>query len=139
MDPISVLVVDEEPGIALLCKRMLTRAGYDVTASADGAQALDRFREELHDVVVSDVRLPGLDGLELLARVRAISPDTPVVVITAQGTRSTMTIDVTYENVNTTDCGSTTCAWTLSYILDDLDPGTWSVNADGQSTDVVVD
>ena len=60
-------------------------------------------------------------------------------VITAEGTRSTMTIDVTYENVNTTDCGSTTCAWSLSYILNDLDAGTWTVNADGQTTDVVVD
>jgi DNA-binding NtrC family response regulator len=60
-----------------------------VTSAADGEAALDAFREGLHDLVVTDVRMPGLDGLELLARVRAISPDTPVVMITAEGTIET--------------------------------------------------
>jgi len=84
-----VLLVDDDESFRRVHEYQLGQAGYDVTSSADGSQALDRFREELHDVVVSDVRMPGLDGIELLARVKAISPETPVVVITAQGTIET--------------------------------------------------
>ena len=84
-----VLLVDDDESFRRVQEYQLSRAGYHVTASADGPSALERFREELHDVVISDVRMPGLDGLELLARVRAISPDTPVVMITAQGTIET--------------------------------------------------
>jgi two-component system NtrC family response regulator len=67
----------------------LRQAGYQVTVVADGAAALSAFREDLHDVVVTDIRMPELDGLELLRRLKAISPDTPVIVVTGHGTIET--------------------------------------------------
>ena len=80
-----VLLVDDDESFRRVQEYQLDSAGYQVTSVADGEAALEAFREGLHDLVVTDVRMPGLDGLELLARVRAISPDTPVVMITAQG------------------------------------------------------
>ena len=84
-----VLLVDDDESFRRVQEYHLNRAGYRVTTAADGEAALDAFRDGLHDLVVTDVRMPGLDGLELLARVRAISPDTPVVMITAEGTIET--------------------------------------------------
>ena len=84
-----VLLADDDESFRRVQEYQLDRAGYLVTSAADGEAALEAFREGLHDLVVTDVRMPGLDGLELLARVRAISPDTPVVMITAQGTIET--------------------------------------------------
>lgn len=84
-----VLLVDDDESFRRVQEYQLNRAGYRVTTAADGEAALDAFRDGLHDLVVTDVRMPGLDGLELLARVRAISPDTPVVMITAEGTIET--------------------------------------------------
>jgi DNA-binding NtrC family response regulator len=84
-----VLLVDDDESFRRVQEYQLDSAGYQVTSVADGEAALEAFREGLHDLVVTDVRMPGLDGLELLARVRAISPDTPVVMITAQGTIET--------------------------------------------------
>jgi two-component system NtrC family response regulator len=86
---VRVLLVDDDESFRRVQEYQLARAGYEVTSVADGEAALDAFREGLHDLVVTDVRMPVLDGLELLARVRAISPDTPVVMITAQGTIET--------------------------------------------------
>ena len=84
-----VLLVDDDESFRRVQEYQLDSAGYQVTSVADGETALEAFREGLHDLVVTDVRMPGLDGLELLARVRAISPGTPVVMITAQGTIET--------------------------------------------------
>jgi two-component system NtrC family response regulator len=84
-----VLLVDDDESFRRVQEYQLDRAGYEVTSAQDGERALELFRDELHDLVVTDVRMPGLDGVELLARVRAISPDTPVVMITAQGTIET--------------------------------------------------
>ena len=84
-----VLLVDDDESFRRVQEYQLDSAGYQVTSVADGEAALEAFREGLHDLVVTDVRMPGLDGLELLARVRAISPDTPVVMITAQATIET--------------------------------------------------
>jgi two-component system NtrC family response regulator len=85
----TVLLADDDESFRRVQQYQLERAGYDVTACVDGDAALDAFRDGLHDVVVTDIRMPGLDGLELLARLRAISPDTPVVVVTAHGTIET--------------------------------------------------
>lgn len=85
----SVLFADDEDSFRRVHEYQLQQAGYRVTGVADGGAALDAFREGLHDLVVTDIRMPGLDGLELLARLRAISPGTPVVVVTGHGTIET--------------------------------------------------
>jgi two-component system NtrC family response regulator len=86
---IRVLLADDEESFRRVQQYQLEQSGYQVTGCANGDDALRRFRDELHDLVVTDIRMPGLDGLELLARLQAICPDTPVVVITGHGTIET--------------------------------------------------
>ncbi len=86
---VRVLLADDDESLRRVQEFQLTRAGFAVTCCADGRDALRRFREERHDLVVTDIRMPGLDGLEFLSRLRAISPHTPVVVITGHGTVAT--------------------------------------------------
>lgn len=87
--PVRVLLADDDESLRRVQQYQLTKAGFTVTTCADGDAALEEFRENLHDLVVTDIRMPGLDGLELLARLRAISPETPVIVITGHGTVET--------------------------------------------------
>lgn len=84
--PTRVLLADDDESLRRVQEYQLTRAGFVVTTCADGDAALKEFRENLHDLVVTDIRMPGLDGLELMNRLRAISPDTPVIIITGHGT-----------------------------------------------------
>jgi two-component system NtrC family response regulator len=84
-----VLLVDDDESFRRVQAFKLEQAGYEVTSCADGETAIDSFGEGSHDVAVTDIRMPGIDGLELLGRLRAISPDTPVVIITGHGTIET--------------------------------------------------
>jgi two-component system, OmpR family, response regulator ResD len=84
--PASVLVVDDEPTIAEIVARYLQRAGYSTRTAADGPQALALLSSMLPDLVVLDVMLPGLDGLEVMRRLHADKDRrTPVVLLTARG------------------------------------------------------
>jgi DNA-binding NtrC family response regulator len=85
----SVLLVDDDESFRRVQEYQLTQAGYRVTVSGDGREALAIFQERPPDAVVTDVRMPGIDGLELLARLKAVSPETPVVVVTGHGTIAT--------------------------------------------------
>ena len=60
MENISVLVVDDEPGIAALCKRILNRAGYDVTSLTDPRAAIEHLQQQRVDLLVVDIRMPGI-------------------------------------------------------------------------------
>jgi DNA-binding NtrC family response regulator len=81
-----ILVVDDEPSIRTVLKAHLARDGYHVDTATDGAQAIDRLAGDPFDLVISDLRMPGVGGLELLAHVRANHPGLPLIVITAHGT-----------------------------------------------------
>ncbi len=81
-----VLIVDDELNIRRVLAAMLKRDGYEVTAAADGEQALAVMARTPVQVVVTDLVMPRLDGLSLLRRVAADYPDVPVIVITAHGT-----------------------------------------------------
>ncbi|KJQ55038.1 response regulator [Microbacterium sp. SA39] len=79
-----VLVVDDDPDVALLVKTVLERrAGFLVDVAEDGRIAIERMAEVRPDVVVTDIEMPGLSGLELLAELRRTSPSVPVIVMTA--------------------------------------------------------
>jgi DNA-binding NtrC family response regulator len=80
-----ILFVDDDPGGRELGRYNLSAAGYEVEEAADGRQALERFSVEHHQVVITDLRMPGLSGMEVLAEVKRRGPDVPVVVITAHG------------------------------------------------------
>ena len=81
----TVLVVDDEPKIARLARDYLEHAGYGVLTAADGPSAVQAARTRRPDLVVLDLGLPGLDGLEVLRSIRSIGA-TPVVVLTARDT-----------------------------------------------------
>jgi two-component system response regulator AtoC len=82
----QVLVVDDEPNLRRVLGAQLSRDGYEVHAVADGEAALRILQEQYVDVVITDLRMPRLDGLELLRLALALEPELPVVIITAHGT-----------------------------------------------------
>lgn len=85
MNP-RLLVVDDEPRMAEIVGMVLKRAGYEVETFTSSADAIARHEEDAFDLVLTDLRMPAPDGLEVLKRVRAASPDTPVILFTAHAT-----------------------------------------------------
>lgn len=79
-----ILVVDDEPPIVDLVSGYLTREGWQVSSEGDGLRALERIRASSPDVVILDVMLPGLDGIEVCRRMRTFS-DAYVLMLTARG------------------------------------------------------
>lgn len=80
----SVLVVDDEPIVREVLSRYLERGGYEVGTAADGNAALDQFSACEPDLVLLDLMLPGIDGIEVFKRIRRRS-STPVIMLTARG------------------------------------------------------
>ena len=85
----TILVVDDEPSLRTVLSANLKREGYLPIVAADGRQALAALERETVHVVVTDLRMPGLDGLGLLQEVQARWPHVPVILITAHGTVDT--------------------------------------------------
>ncbi len=85
--PSRILVVDDDPTVSEVVARYLERDGYQVETVADGRVALDRALAEPPDLVVLDLMLPGIDGLEVCRRLRALAP-VPIVILTARGQES---------------------------------------------------
>jgi two-component system nitrogen regulation response regulator NtrX len=81
----SVLIVDDEPGIRQALSGVLEDEGFSVAAVASGEQCLRAFDQRLYACVLLDVWLPGIDGLETLARLKSVYPDTTVVMISGHG------------------------------------------------------
>ena len=84
MECVRVLVVDDEPMVREVLARYLATEGFEVETAHDGAQALDRFDASIPDLVLLDLMLPRIDGLEVFRRMRA-STDVPVIMLTARG------------------------------------------------------
>ncbi len=87
--PDAILVADDEPGVRESLAEVLRDAGYTVQTAADGTAALAALDEYDFAVVVTDLRMPGADGLSVLKRARDISPQTLVLVMTAHGSVDT--------------------------------------------------
>ena len=79
----SILVVDDEPAIQDILTWALSAEGYRVTTAGNGEEALARVESEEFDVIVTDIVMPGIDGLEVLERSRVLSPRAAVIVMTA--------------------------------------------------------
>jgi two-component system, NtrC family, response regulator PilR len=88
MEPAKVLVVDDEPSILQLLREALTKWGYQVTCASNGAEALDAVRNGLFDVAIMDVRMPDMNGLDLLRAVKAHDDSIEAVVMTGYPTIS---------------------------------------------------
>jgi len=81
-----ILIIDDEPEIVKLYQEILTQEGYDVTPAFSGVEGIQSVREDLFDMVITDIRMPEITGLDILQEVKKLHPETMVLLITAFGT-----------------------------------------------------
>jgi DNA-binding NtrC family response regulator len=84
-----ILIVDDEPNVRRVLGTLLEQAGWATTRAGSGEQALDLVRAQDPDLVITDLRMPGMGGMELLSRIQASFSEIPVVMLTAHGTVTT--------------------------------------------------
>jgi excisionase family DNA binding protein len=84
-----ILIVDDEASIRDLLSKTLAMSDYEVEAAADGRVAIDRMRLNNYDLLITDVRMPGLDGLTVIREARRYKANLPVIIITGFSTEST--------------------------------------------------
>ncbi len=85
----SILVVDDEQSMREFLSIMLSKEGYSVEAVGNARECLQRIDQDIFDLVISDIKMPGMDGLQLLDEIRRVSPDTLVLMMTAFGSTDT--------------------------------------------------
>jgi len=81
----KLLLIDDEEGIRKILGLSLRDAGYEVITASDGKQGLEIFQKENPLIVLTDIKMPGIDGMEVLQKIKSISPDTEVIMITGHG------------------------------------------------------
>ncbi len=79
----KILLVDDEDGIHLLYREEFEEEGYEVVSAYNGDQAIEKFQEEKPDLVILDINMPGMNGIEVLRRLKEISPELPVILSSA--------------------------------------------------------
>jgi DNA-binding NtrC family response regulator len=82
MSEVKVLLVDDEVGFTASMKRVLSSRGFDVKEARDGLAALSIIANEHFDVIVLDIKMPGMDGTQVLSKISDFSPDTRVILLT---------------------------------------------------------
>ena len=82
----NVLVVDDDYHMRVAMKESLSRAGYAVSFAEDGSKAVDEIKRQLFDIVITDVKMPHMNGIDLLRHVKEAQPFLPVILVTAYGT-----------------------------------------------------
>ncbi|MBF0527347.1 MAG: response regulator [Deltaproteobacteria bacterium] len=85
MNEMKILVVDDDPAILKLITKVLNKWGFPVTTASDGLQALELFKRDSYPIVLTDVMMPQLNGIELLKEIRKLNPLTFVITMTAHG------------------------------------------------------
>ena len=93
----TILLVDDEEGIRRVLGIALADMGYQVLTAENGAEALRIFKESRPQIVLSDIKMPEMDGIELLRRIKKMSPDTEVIMITGHGDMDLAIKSVKYE------------------------------------------
>ncbi len=85
----KILIVDDEPGLLMFIQRFLKANGHDAVTAEDGMVALDMVRKTEIDLIISDLRMPRMDGMTLLREVKALKPEIPVIMLTAYASDET--------------------------------------------------
>jgi PAS domain S-box-containing protein len=85
----KILIIDDEKIIRDRLKNILVLDGYDAAVAEDGVRGLELFSQDVPDVVLVDIKMPKMDGIEVLKRIKALSPDTEVILITGHGSVET--------------------------------------------------
>ena len=83
--PGKLLVVDDEDLFRNSLVKLLTMEGYSVLSASDGNEALGLIKENKFQLVITDLKMPGMNGMEIMREIQRLSPDTKVVIITAHG------------------------------------------------------
>jgi len=82
----TILLIDDDESLRRVMEFQLQDEGYRVLTATDGRSGMERFQAETVDLVLTDIRMPEMDGMELLTRLKAMQPDLPVIILTAHGT-----------------------------------------------------
>jgi len=106
-----VLIVDDETNVRRVLGTLLEQAGYVTSRAASAEQALEVVRSVDPDLVLTDLRMDGMSGMELLAQVRRSYPEIPVIVITAHGTVENAVASRVVSSTGT-PCSGTPCSGT---------------------------
>ncbi|MCI0471919.1 MAG: sigma-54 dependent transcriptional regulator, partial [Candidatus Aminicenantes bacterium] len=80
---LKILVIDDDPSIRNMLAIVLKKSGFDVTCTESGKTALEKLKKESFDLVISDIKMPDISGIDLLKKIKVISPEIPVIMITA--------------------------------------------------------
>lgn len=83
MDRKRILLVDDEEGIQLLYREEFEEEGYEVISAYNGEEAIEKFKQDPPDVVILDINMPGMNGIEVLRRMKEINQDLPVILSSA--------------------------------------------------------
>ena len=86
MDKRLILIVEDDLKVGESLRLLLKKRGYGILLASNGKEALSLFRQEVVDLVLTDLVMPKMDGIELLEAVKNLRPETEVIVISAQGT-----------------------------------------------------
>ena len=82
----KILVVDDEPSVVKVFSEYLTQVGYTVQSAANGKQALEVFKKDHFQLVITDIEMPEIDGMALIDKIKAVNKHTVVIVVTGYGT-----------------------------------------------------
>src|SRR5512137_2370180 len=82
----TILLIDDDPSLRRVIEYSLVESGYAVVPAASGEEGLGLFQKGTCDAVITDITMPGMNGLEVLTKVRQADPNVPVIIITAYGT-----------------------------------------------------
>jgi DNA-binding NtrC family response regulator len=83
----KILIVDDEPDMLKLLSMILReKTPYEITTTNNPIEAVELVKKERFDIVISDLKMPGLDGIEIIDAVKKVDEDTPVIIVTAYGT-----------------------------------------------------
>src|SRR5690606_30963700 len=81
----NILIIDDEKAIRKTLTEILSFEGYKIDEASDGEEGLKRFGEKSYDLVLCDIKMPKIDGIEFLEKAKGINPDIPIIMISGHG------------------------------------------------------